>query len=101
MNRYENARLVISEHAHKQYCQRVEQIEAAELSERCLEQLKAGEYDTNQEWYLHLAGVWWIYDQHGDTVTFITCYGRMNIDLPAALKWATRFKDRIDLKHMV
>jgi hypothetical protein len=99
MSRYAHIKLHITHHAHKQYCERVEAIKEDELKDKCLSQLKKSEYGHNKEWFIHLAGVWWVYDIKDDQMTFITCYGRSELDLPKALKWAKRHKDKIALVY--
>jgi hypothetical protein len=93
--------LKITEHAHKQFCQRVEHIAYEQLLTTCNKQLLARGKPRRKECFLQLGEVWWVYDFTDEVVTFITCYGRSIIDLPLALSWAERNKDRINLKALI
>lgn len=99
MGRYANVKLHVTDHAHEQYCGRVESIDADELRALCLEQLHSGDYGRNRNWFIHLAGVWWVYDLvlEDNAMVFITCYGRTSMDMPKALAWASMHHDRINL----
>lgn len=103
MHRYESTQVRVSEHAHLQYCNRVEPIEVQELAAQCREQLQNKEYTYCRDWFIHLAGVWWIYtiEEEENRMVFLTCYGRTNIDMPKAKKWATRFHDSINLTETI
>lgn len=98
---YENIHIHVSKHAHHQYCSRVEHIAYDELNELCQKQLDAQQYGYNRKNYIHLDGVWWVYELTEDTMNLITCYGRTNMNVPKALGWAARQKDRIDLSHLI
>lgn len=92
----EDLALFITEHAHEQYCQRVELISRFELHKQVLRQLREEDYRHVGD-FLHLDGVWWVVEPKDDCLHLITCYGRTHIDLPAALKWAKLHRDRINL----
>ncbi|RAV18817.1 hypothetical protein [Paenibacillus contaminans] len=94
---YVQFRLRISRHAHEQYCKRVEPIDIETLTEQCQQQLDDRNYDYNRKDFIHLAGVWWVYQFVDNEQRFITCYGRTNMNIPYALRWAAVHKDRVDL----
>jgi hypothetical protein len=94
----ENIQLHISEHAHKQYCERVEHIDYDQLTADCIEQLQRRSYLNKNDEFIQLSDVWWVYATNDDcVVTFITCYGRMHMNLPRALRWAECNKDKINI----
>lgn len=91
--------LRIKSHAYRRYRQRVGPIAYFELQKLCKAQLDSGDYEKHKG-FIHLAGIWWAYVRREDgTLTFITCYGKSNMDLPAVLSWERKTKDRIDLKR--
>ncbi|KIL38318.1 hypothetical protein SD70_27265 [Gordoniibacillus kamchatkensis] len=98
---YEHIRIRVSKHAHQQYCNRVEHIAYADLNEQCQRQLDNHQYGYNRRNYIHLDGVWWVYEMDCNTMNLITCYGRTNMHVPKALGWAARNRDRIDLTHLI
>lgn len=85
----------IEKHAYERYCERVESVTQDELKDLIRTQLLPGHY--RQHGYLQLDGVWWKYSVTGSKITLHTCYGRNHLDLPAAIRWAKRHKDRIVL----
>lgn len=94
----DNALIIrITDHANEQYCNRVAQIDRAELRERVQTVVSTGHYRRKGE-YAHIDGVWWVCEIVGDVMLLITCYGRSNFDLPRALKWAKYHNDRVLLK---
>jgi hypothetical protein len=101
MSRYENVQVHLSEHAHKQYCDRVAHIAYEELRNNTKLQLDQKQYSYDRKKFIHLAGVWWVYELENDKMFFVTCYGRTNMNVPKALGWAARNNDRIDLNQMI
>jgi hypothetical protein len=101
MKRYENVQIVLTTHAHKRYCERVQPISYAELTDQCNLQLHVGEYGHNKNAFIHLSGVWWSYSIEGDVMMFLTCYGKTTANLPAGLKWAQLHNDSINLQTIV
>jgi len=87
--------IVLTRHAYERYCERVERIERSELIER----LKLNKSDAipHKRGYIELAGVWWRYGIRDSVLILYTCYGRHHMDLPAAIRWAKRNRDRINL----
>jgi hypothetical protein len=85
MSRYENVEINLSQHAYAQYCDRVEQ------------QLKQRQYSYDRRNFIHLAGVWWVYELEASKMFFVTCYGRTSMNVPKALGWAARNNDMIIL----
>lgn len=91
----DNALIVrITDHAYEQYCNRVAQIDRAELRLQIGDIVSTGHYRRKGE-YAHINGVWWVCEIVGNVMLLITCYGRSDFDLPRALQWARRNKDRI------
>lgn len=85
----------ITEHTYRRYCERVEPIERQALEKWVSEQF-------HKEWhrscdYIQIGGVWWRCTSEDRVLTLCTCYGKSHMDLPAAVKWAKRHKDRIVL----
>jgi hypothetical protein len=101
MKRYENVQIHLTTHAHERYCERVQHISYAELTDQCNLQLHEGKYGHNKNWFIHLSGVWWSYEIDGDVMKFLTCYGKTTANLPAGLKWAQRHNDSLDLQTIV
>lgn len=94
--RLANFDIKLMPHAFERYCQRVEQIDRAELERVIREQLKLG--CRRDRGYLQTQDeVWWRISVSNSAVTFHSCYGRTSIDIPKAVKWAKRNKDRIAL----
>lgn len=91
--------LYITHHAYEQYCDRVEAIEYGALRARCTGQIDEHDYTRKRE-FIHLDGVWWVFNIHGEKLHFVTCYGRSHFDMPAALGWAKLAKDRINLRRI-
>lgn len=83
--------VIVTHHAHEQYCLRVNPIERDELQQLLTQQLT--QIERRKGDFIRLDGIWWIYVDH----TFITCYGRSHLDLPQAIGWAARMNDRITL----
>lgn len=81
----------VTNHAYEQYCIRVASITYRDLLDRLAEQLPNVEHRHRQ--YIKLGGVWWVYIDR----VFVTCLGRSDLDLPAAIEWAARNNDRIVL----
>lgn len=98
MKSYADVTLFLSTHAHKQYRERVEEKSIEKLTEVCRKQLAEGDYGHNKDWFIHLGGVWWVYEMvDPQTMLLITCYGRTTANLPRGLKWAIQHNDRINL----
>jgi hypothetical protein len=93
--RLEELEIRIAGHAYERYCQRVEPVTRQALERSVAEELQRGYYRRHD--YIQIAGVWWRYSTADGVMTLHTCYGRHHIDLPAAIKWAKRYKDRIVL----
>ena len=91
----ETKQLVIEKHAYERYCERVELISRKNLHALISEQLH--DPGPRKSGYIQLGGVWWRYSVTDDRITLHTCYGRHHIDLPAAIRWAKRYRDRIIL----
>lgn len=89
--------LILTNHAYERYCQRVEMIDRDMLTKQLKQALKRSHRRTRD--YIQIDGIWWRFGVTKDTVTFYTCYGEHHIDLPAAIRWAKRYKDRIDLGY--
>lgn len=85
--------IILTRHAHERYCQRVERIDRNDL----IAQIRRSEPAHKKRGYIELAGVWWRYGMRDNTMILYTCYGRHHMDLPAAIRWAKRKKDRINL----
>jgi hypothetical protein len=101
MNRYENVQVHLSEHAHQQYCDRVESKGYEELREDIKHQLDQKQYSYYKKNFIQLAGVWWVYELNNKKMFVVTCYGRTSMNVPKALGWAARNNDRIDLNQMI
>lgn len=86
----------LTKHAHEQYCARVETIDKEALRSLVTEQITSGEYHRKRE-FINLDGVWWVFEIREGVMIYVTCYGKTHIDIPSALAWAYRNKDRIDL----
>jgi hypothetical protein len=99
MNPYENVQLHITEHGHKQYCQRVGHIAYDVLLQKSKEQLLNKEYRPCKKGYMHLDLVWWATEKEEDRLIFVTCFGKSEWDIPKGLGWAARHHDRIDLSQ--
>jgi len=91
----ESLELVIEPHAYERYCERVKPISETELISKLKEDLKKGY--RFRKGYLLTGEIWWKATWEGNVVTLFTCYGRSHMDLPAAIKWAKRYRDRIVL----
>lgn len=85
----------LSSHAYERYCQRVEKIKFEELKQQLHEQQANGIY--YKDGYVYMANLWWRGDVTDDEIQLYTCYGHKHMDIPAAVKWAKRFNDRIAL----
>ena len=94
--RLDELQVHVSKHAHQQFCDRVGPMGREELSSACADHLERGEYEREDE-YLKMGDIWWVFDVNGDRLTLVTCYGILNVDLPAALRWARHHNDRIIL----
>lgn len=87
--------LILTNHAYERYCQRVGPIDRDKLTRQLQEQIR--QPDRRRKDYIQLADVWWRYGVQDGAIVLHTCYGRSHIDLPAAIRWAKRYKDRIAL----
>ena len=96
---FDQMQLRITKHAHEQYCGRVEETDIDQLRNQITTHLGAGDYEQQDE-YLQIRDVWWVYAVQDDSLTLVTCYGRSTLDLPRAVKWARQYRDRIDLDHL-
>lgn len=88
--------LYITRHAHEQYCKRVEDLTRQDLTDRVQHQIDQRDYSKSGD-FVHIAGVWWVAEIDELNIRLITCYGLTHIDIPAALAWAARHKDRLVL----
>lgn len=95
-----NREIRLSTHAHQQYCARVENLEWDELIRKVRDQQRSGLIGYVDEGYMHLAGVWWAYEMDDEQTLFVTCYGKTDIDMPKAIRWAMRHNDRINLSDV-
>ncbi|SDR82367.1 hypothetical protein SAMN05444162_0127 [Paenibacillaceae bacterium GAS479] len=97
----DSAKLFVSNHAHEQYQIRVgEQLSWLQLNRvirRYQREGLTGYMDGN---YIEINRVWWAYRPVRQGILLVTCYGKTTMHLPAALKWAVRHNDLIDLNHM-
>jgi hypothetical protein len=92
--------LRIKTHAYRRYRQRVKPVGYFELVKQCKQQIEQGDYEIRKG-LIHLSGIWWAYARREDgVVTFITCYGKSEMDMSAVLKWEKHNKDRINLRNM-
>jgi hypothetical protein len=87
--------IVLTKHAYERFCKRVEQTDRFELIERLKQQLPDAK--PHKRGYIELADVWWRYGIRDSVLILYTCYGRHHIDLPEAIRWAKRHRDRINL----
>lgn len=87
--------LILTNHAYERYCQRVGPVDRNELTTRLQKEIKRP--DRIKCGYVQLGGVWWRFGKLDGVTILHTCYGRHHYDLPSAIKWAKRFRDRIDL----
>lgn len=101
MHPYEHIQLRLTDHAHKQYCDRVELIAYDTLLSNCIEQLKQKDYGHNKKGLMHLSGVWWRTQIDEDKLIFITCYGKTEWNLASGIGWAERHNDHISLKNLI
>lgn len=100
MGKYGGFEIILTDHAHDQYCSRVQPADRDQLLIDCQEQFNQANYSTKRT-YIHLAGIWWAFIPHDPKLIFTTCYGRMDSNLPAALKWAAHHNDRINLNELI
>lgn len=91
----ESVRIRITDHAYERYCQRVGRIDRHELEMLVRGHLMDGHRVVRG--YLHTGGIWWRASWENGILTLYTCYGRSHLDLPAAVRWAKRYRDRIAL----
>lgn len=101
MNSYVGVKLFLSNHAYAEYCQRVELIERELLQTHFQQQLHDGNFNYDKKSFIHLDGVWWVYDMKQEGMLMVTCYGKTTMDVPRALRWARNQGDRIDLSNMI
>ncbi|WP_080833226.1 hypothetical protein [Cohnella massiliensis] len=84
----------LTRHAFDRYCQRVAPIGWQELER--LVSAGIGERQP-KDGYLQTGLTWWRAEETETEIILHTCYGDTHIDIPAATKWAKRFRDRIAL----
>lgn len=96
-----NVKIKLTLHAHTQYCSRVEPVDILALEEICQNQLQTGDYGHRKKEFICLGSIWWVYQIKENTMHLVTCYGRSNIDMPSALRWAARNHDRINLQESI
>lgn len=101
-----NRRVVILPHALEQYCSRVEPIDHKVLTDSVQMQVDRRYWQSKKKGhscrrFIHVDGVWWVCRIQKSTIYFVTCYGRGNMDLPAALIWAELHNDRINLNDLL
>lgn len=101
MDRNASMELRLTDHAHEQYCDRVEPIDHAALYAMCLQQLRTRDYSFRNKEFIHLAGIWWVHNTKRNRMSLVTCYGRTKIDIPRALKWARHHDDWLNLKDQL
>lgn len=92
--RFADYELHITNHAFKQYCERVGDIHFDDLHQLCREQIAKHNYICKKE-FMQLDGIWWVIHIRDGKLRLITCYGNFRFDLPEAKKWAKRNNDRI------
>jgi len=85
----------IDRHAYDRYCERVAPIGWQELERLVLEQIKDG--CRQKDGYVQIGDVWWRGKVTPQEVVLHTCYGVTHIDIPEAVRWARRLRDRIAL----
>lgn len=89
--------LQLTKHGHRQYCARVGRITYAELYSTLHAAIHAGRFEKRKGEFLKVDDVWWIAKIRKGCLYLVTCFGRSDLDLPEALRWAKRRKDRIRL----
>lgn len=90
-----DTQLILTNHAYERYCERVGIVDRDELTKQLQKQIH--QPNRRKREYIQLDGVWWRYGVQDGTLILHTCYGEHHMDLPAAIKWAKRFNDRITL----
>lgn len=85
----------LNHHAYERYCQRVEPIGWQELEQRIAEQVQVNM--RYKDGYVRIGDVWWRGEVTKEAVRLFTCYGETHIDIPEAIRWANRMKDRLRL----
>lgn len=96
--RLDELTVFITTHALEQYCARVEELRRQELEELVTRQIGSRDFHRSDK-FISIAGVWWIHEITDTQLRLVTCYGLSHFDLPAALAWAARHKDRLVLEH--
>jgi hypothetical protein len=84
--------LVVTKHAHEQYCRRVEEIDRNELIRRLKSEIKL---DKPPYYLFRALNSWWVREVNGKTIVVVTCYGNGHMDIPKALRWAKMHNDRL------
>lgn len=86
----------ITQHAYERYCERVERVSYDELVIKVEELSAYGIH--HKRGYVRTGDIWWRGSVSRDQIVLHTCYGVTHIDVPQAIKWAKRFKDRLALE---
>ncbi|MCM3747441.1 hypothetical protein M3223_08745 [Paenibacillus pasadenensis] len=97
----DSLKLYVSNHAHEQYQHRVgERLSRLQLVRVVRRNQRDGLIGYQNGNHIQINQVWWAYDRKPQGLLLVTCFGKTTMHLPAALKWAIRHKDRIDLCNM-
>lgn len=81
--------------AYERYCQRVEPIGWQELERKISEQMR--DKFRYKDGYIQIGDVWWRGEVTREVVRLFTCYGVTHINIPEAIRWAQRHRDRLAL----
>ena len=90
--------VIIEDHAYDRYCERVKWITRDALHNTIHQKMQDGMY--HRDGYVRIGNVWWRGTVTPDKITLHSCYGITHIDVPRAIKWAKRFRDRLALGEM-
>lgn len=94
--KFEKYNIHLTDHGFEQYCDRVEETNRDTLLNQIKKFLHDDKYFIKRE-FIHVDGVWWVIRFESDNVHFVTTYGRTNMDIPEAINWSRKNKDRINL----
>lgn len=92
----------LRDHAHERYVERVGPIDRNDLEQWCKKEFARRFWFNKKIRVVEFAGTWWGYEIVPEGyVLLTTCYGKGNIDLVQAIRWAEYRKDKINLKSLV
>jgi hypothetical protein len=83
----------LRQHAYDQYCARVGAADWKDVYNGIVNGLQHRYQRYNE--YVAINGIWWVTEVTSDTIHFITCFGKVNYDLPATMRWQAKHKDRV------